>query len=169
MELRVSAAQLLLSELLLLPAVGLERRVEVELAGNAALELPAVPSCPGCGQRSGPAPACAATGGRRASRRRAIRRTGTATGTGTATAGRAAGAGEQVLLDAAPALHPGEPGGRRAPAGRRRRRRAAGRAGGGGGRAARGDRADRAPGDRGAAGVGDTRPVRRTLAERLRL
>lgn len=49
MELRVSAAHVLLSELLLLPALELDRRVHAELETNAALELPAAPSCPGCG------------------------------------------------------------------------------------------------------------------------
>ncbi|MGH3870631.1 MAG: hypothetical protein ACRDSR_03785 [Pseudonocardiaceae bacterium] len=49
MEHRVGAAQLLLSELLVLPAADLERRVAAELDANPALELPAVPSCPCCG------------------------------------------------------------------------------------------------------------------------
>ncbi|MGH4007660.1 MAG: hypothetical protein ACRDTH_05750, partial [Pseudonocardiaceae bacterium] len=49
MEHRVGAAQLLLSELLVLPAADLERRVAAELDVNSALELPAVPSCQSCG------------------------------------------------------------------------------------------------------------------------
>lgn len=49
MEHQVSAAQLLLSELLLLPAADLEQRVAAELDVNAALELPAVPTCQSCG------------------------------------------------------------------------------------------------------------------------
>ncbi|MGH3774495.1 MAG: hypothetical protein ACRDRR_01970 [Pseudonocardiaceae bacterium] len=49
MEHQVGAAQLLLSELLVLPAADLERRVAAELDANAALELPAVPSCQSCG------------------------------------------------------------------------------------------------------------------------
>ncbi|MGH3526974.1 MAG: hypothetical protein ACRDS0_03565 [Pseudonocardiaceae bacterium] len=49
MEHRVGAAQLLLSELLVLPASDLERRVAEELDVNAALELPVVPSCQRCG------------------------------------------------------------------------------------------------------------------------
>jgi RNA polymerase sigma-54 factor len=110
MELRVSAAQLLLSELLLLPAVGLEQRVEVELAGNAALELPAVPSCPGCGQlvwtgtclRCDRRPPRQPPPGDPADRDRDRDRDRLA-GLAAPPAPR-----EQVLLDAAPALHPGE-------------------------------------------------------------
>ena len=49
-ELRVSAAQLLLSELLILPAVDLERRIDTELETNTALELPVASTCPSCGQ-----------------------------------------------------------------------------------------------------------------------
>lgn len=49
LELRVSQAQVLLSELVQLPVLDLERRIDAELAANAALELPAPPTCPGCG------------------------------------------------------------------------------------------------------------------------
>jgi RNA polymerase sigma-54 factor len=49
MELRVSATQVLLSELTLLPVLDLEQRIHAELETNAALELPVPPSCPGCG------------------------------------------------------------------------------------------------------------------------
>ena len=49
MEHRVGAAQLLLSELLVLPSADLEQRVCAELDANAALELPPPPTCPGCG------------------------------------------------------------------------------------------------------------------------
>ena len=49
MELRISPAQLLLAELLPLAASDLQERVEVELAANPALELPAPATCPRCG------------------------------------------------------------------------------------------------------------------------
>lgn len=49
MEHRVGAAQLLLSELLVLPVADLEQRVTAELDANAALELPTAPSCQHCG------------------------------------------------------------------------------------------------------------------------
>ena len=61
MEHRVSAAQLLLSELLVLPVADLDQRVAAELDANTALELPAVPVCSGCGHPAwrGVCPSCA--------------------------------------------------------------------------------------------------------------
>lgn len=60
-EHHVSAAQLLLSELLALPSAGLEQRVAQELDANPALELPTMPGCAHCGRPSwqGTCVACA--------------------------------------------------------------------------------------------------------------
>jgi len=49
MEFRVGPAQLLLSELLPLPVIALQARLDAELDANPALELPEPPTCPGCG------------------------------------------------------------------------------------------------------------------------
>ena len=49
LEFRVGPAQVLLSELLPLPVVGLQARLNAELNANAALELSEPFSCPGCG------------------------------------------------------------------------------------------------------------------------
>ncbi|TQM36845.1 hypothetical protein [Pseudonocardia cypriaca] len=50
LEHRIGPAQLLLSELLALPAAGLEERMTVELDANAALELAPAPMCARCGR-----------------------------------------------------------------------------------------------------------------------
>ena len=106
MELRVSGAQVLLSELLLLPTLDLGRRIHAELETNAALELPAAPSCRGCGQPvwSGACLPCERSSLRRqhgpndgADQR--DRLAGIAARTGPR---------ELLLTDAAPTLRPGE-------------------------------------------------------------